>query len=161
MKTNHEGHRHEPSKQTPQTEHRPTLQEAQAILNSLNGEDRSILLHQVVGIQQSSFSGPLPKPEDFAAYRKAVPDAPERILQMAERQQAHRIESERRIISARNKESLLGLILGAFIVFSCIGAAIFLGLHGHDWLAGIIVGIIASVTTIFVLRKAPDNKRNK
>ena len=36
---------------------------------------------------QSSWSGPLPSPSDLAAYNEAQPDASERILKMAERQQ--------------------------------------------------------------------------
>lgn len=35
----------------------------------------------------SLWSGPLPAPDDFEAYNRAQPDASERILKMAERQQ--------------------------------------------------------------------------
>ena len=36
---------------------------------------------------ESWWSGPLPKPSNFVAYNEAQPDASERILRMAERQQ--------------------------------------------------------------------------
>jgi uncharacterized membrane protein len=44
------------------------------------------------------WSGILPRPEDFAKFNDVVPGASERILRMAELEQAHRIEIEKTII---------------------------------------------------------------
>ena len=38
--------------------------------------------------------GPLPAPMDFAAYGDVLPDAPERILAMAEKEQEHRHQKD-------------------------------------------------------------------
>ncbi len=47
---------------------------------------------QIVGIMQvqESFSGPIPHPIILKGYKELVPDAPERIMQMAEQEQQHR-----------------------------------------------------------------------
>jgi uncharacterized membrane protein len=49
---------------------------------------------QKTELSYSVHSGPLPPPEDLAKYNMIVPDAAERILRMAEKQQAHRMELE-------------------------------------------------------------------
>lgn len=40
------------------------------------------------------FAGPLPPPQVLRAYREAIPDAPERILDMAEAQARHRMRMD-------------------------------------------------------------------
>lgn len=49
---------------------------------------------------RSTYSGPLPAPEDFKAYKEVLADAPERIIAMAERQQKHRIDLENKIVDS-------------------------------------------------------------
>ena len=44
--------------------------------------------------EHKAYSGPLPPPEDFGAYKAVLSDAPERILAMAEKQIQHRISME-------------------------------------------------------------------
>lgn len=53
---------------------------------------------QVAILSERSWSGALPRPEDFAKYADIVPDAPERILRMAEIEQQHRINMEQQIV---------------------------------------------------------------
>lgn len=131
------------------------------LLQSLDPEKREIVSRAIYAIEeQKAFSGPLPPPEDFLAYKKVLPDAPERILSMAERQLEHRIKAENKIIDSGIVESKHGQYLGALIVILCLAGSVFLGINGHDWLAGSMVAIIAAVGTIFVLHKEP-NKAEK
>ena len=44
---------------------------------------------------EQTWTGILPRPQDFGRYGDVVPDAPERLLRMAELEQRHRIEAER------------------------------------------------------------------
>jgi hypothetical protein len=71
-------------------EARPIKQEPldlNEVLKSLDPQKREIITKAIYAIEeQKSFSGPLPAPEDFMAYKNVMPDAPERILAMAERQ---------------------------------------------------------------------------
>jgi len=45
-------------------------------------------------------SGPLPPPQQLAAYNEVGEDFAERIVQMAEREQSHRHSIERRVVTA-------------------------------------------------------------
>ena len=67
-------------------------------------------------------SGPLPSPETLAAYADILPDAAERIMQMAEKEQSqqHNIDNERIRLSesALNKKvnnERLGLIIAGLL----------------------------------------------
>ncbi|MDU7314310.1 MAG: DUF2335 domain-containing protein [Prevotella bivia] len=127
------------------------------VLESIEPEKRQIIARAICAMEEhKSFRGPLPAPEDFNAYKVVLPDAPERILRMAEKQLEHRINTETKIVDAGLKESKYGQVIGAVIVLVCLAGSVFLGMNGHDWLAGSMVAIIATVGTIFVLRKEPD-----
>ena len=129
------------------------------VLQSLDPEKREIVSKAIYAIEeQKAFSGPLPAPEDFMAYKQVLPNAPERIISMAERQLNHRIETETKIVETGISESKHGQYLGALIVMLCLAGSVFLGMNGHDWLAVSMVAIIATVGTIFVLHKEPAKK---
>lgn len=130
------------------------------VLQSIEPEKRKVIISAMYAIEKtSSFSGPLPPPEDFKAYKDVLPSAPERILSMAEKQLEHRTEMERKIVASGIYESRAGQIIGCLLALSFLGAAIYLGMHGHDWLAGAIIAIIASVATIFVLKREPQTEK--
>ncbi|MGH8044915.1 MAG: DUF2335 domain-containing protein, partial [Stenotrophomonas sp.] len=56
-----------------------------ALITQLLEQDPGLL--RVAQVVQKSHSGPLPSPEDFADYERALVGSCERILKMAERQQ--------------------------------------------------------------------------
>lgn len=66
---------------------------------------------------QTSYQGPLPPPGDLAAYNQALPGGAERIMQMAEREQAHCHKMEKRVLRhnalALYSGQLSGFVLGA------------------------------------------------
>ena len=71
---------------------------------------------QVALLAQTQFtSGPLPSPEIMQGYEKVVPGAAERILQMAEKQQTHRMSEETKMINSEISDSKRGMIF-AFIL---------------------------------------------
>ncbi|MBE6262443.1 MAG: DUF2335 domain-containing protein [Prevotella sp.] len=126
------------------------------VLESLPQNERNKVSGAFLAMQQKAFSGPLPAPEDFMAYKEVLPDAPERILAMAEQQLSHRINMESKIVDAGINESKRGQNLGAFLAILCLISAIYLGINGHDWLAGSIMAIIVGIVGVFVLRKEPS-----
>ena len=66
---------------------------------------------QVTGkVENSSYSSPLPSPEDFAKYNEGTPNAAERILSMEERRQRER--------------SALNLLITKFVFIAVIGLLI-------------------------------------
>lgn len=85
--------------------------------------------------------------------------AADRILTMAEKQQEHRIECEKMIVSKNLRKDQQGQYIGALIALVCIGASVALGLLGHDTLGGIIGGAtLLGAIVVFVLNKEPAKK---
>ena len=107
----------------------------------------------LVAVEQTSFSGPLPAPADFNAYGNTLPDAPERIMKMAEAQSEHRMYMEKKVLKYSTMESITGQVIGFLIAVIFLGAAVGLAMDGHDWLAGGIIAAISSLIAVFVLKK--------
>jgi uncharacterized membrane protein len=66
------------------------------------------VIHEVV----ASFQGPLPPPSILRGYDDIIPGAAERIIAMAEREQAHRHSWEQQTLSAERWYSMVGLLAG-------------------------------------------------
>ena len=133
-----------------------------AVLESLPKEKREILQSAIFAMEQRSFSGPLPAPEDFAEYERCLPGSTDRILKMAEKQVDHRIDAEKTIINNKFKQSGIGQILGAILVALFGIIALVLGLNGHDDLAKSIgVTTVVGVAIVFVLNKLPFFNKEK
>ena len=95
------------------------------------------------------FSGPIPSPQDLANYENVMPGLADRIITRFERQSEHRMELERYVTRTNALRANLGLAVGLVVSLAGLGAAAALGLHGHDWAAGIIsvagLGVLAGV----------------
>lgn len=131
--------------------------DVEKVLASIDPDKRSVIVSAMVEMRQT-FSGPLPRPADFKAYKEVLSNAPERIQLMAEKQQQHRIDSEERIIKADIRESIFGQVFVVLLVVLFLAAAVYLGINGHDWLAGIVATLSATISTIFYLKSTPSNK---
>lgn len=93
-------------------------------------------------LAEQSWSGSLPRPEDFAKFGEVVLDAPERILRMAEKEQDHRISLEAQIVPANEAAGKRGQILGAGISFAALGLAALTSYWGAPWQVSVaMVGI--------------------
>jgi fatty acid desaturase len=55
------------------------------------------------------------------------------------------------------RSDLLGQIAGFIVCLACIGAAVYLGLNGHDWLAG----MLALIPTGALIRASVLNRKPK
>lgn len=80
----------------------------------------------------------------YRAYDEALPGSAERILELAEKEQDHRIEWEREALRQAPQQRRLGTL----IVLSSLAVAGVLAMYGHDWVAG-IVGCTGVAGTIF------------
>ena len=95
-------------------------------------------LSEVTLVQASA--GPLPPPEVLRAYREAVPDAPERIMDMAEAQARHRMQMDR-----------LGLVAAVVVAALAIVPSVLLAVTDRGWpisLAGLVP--VAAIAAVFV-----------
>ncbi len=99
-----------------------------------------------IAVALSHFSGPLPPPEIMEHYGRIIPDAPERILKMAEKEQSirHRMRKEFAQFKRRGQWFALLIVLGALVTTYLLATA------GHPgWGSAIsftaIAGIVASL----------------
>ena len=95
--------------------------------------------------------GPLPPPDILAGYENVILGAGERILQMAEREAAHRHSQENMLNRSASTRSLIG-VLGAVAValfgFALAGYAFYLNL---PWAGGVLAGIeVATIVGAFI-----------
>ncbi len=72
------------------------------------------------------FSGPLPTPEAFARYNEVQPDAADRILGMAEKEQEIRHEAQRGAI-ANDRHRIVAATIIALAIVAVAGMATWLG----------------------------------
>lgn len=99
----------------------------------------------------ASFSGPIPPPDILIKYNDAIPDGAERILEMAEKQNEHRMALETKVISADIVRANFGVGAG-LIVAVLFGILSFLLIRGGQEVAGIILGTgdLATLVGVFV-----------
>lgn len=97
-------------------------------------------------VQEAHWQGPLPPPAALEAFKQLVPDAPERIIAMAEEEGRVRREqmqkdhdSENRTKETDVREFHKDVCRGQFMAFATllliIGSAVYCASHGHDGVA--------------------------
>ena len=136
------------------------LEKAIELFGTLPKEQRTILSRGMLAIQQS-YSGPLPPAKEFKGYKEVLPDAPERILSMAERNNDSRIQLTNKSERHEFIKTILGQVFGFVLSIGFGGGAIHLGMLGHDVLAGTLgCTTVISLAAIFVLNRLPQFNRN-
>lgn len=122
-------------------------------LKNLSAKDKAVVIE---AIRNESFSGPLPHPKILQGYDDVASGLAERIVQMAEREQAHRLACEEQMVRGAVNETVRGQWFGLIVAILLIGVAALLGMYGHEWLGGVIGGAtIISLVTVFVTNKSP------
>src|SRR5438876_1426484 len=114
-------------------------EKAAEILRAIPQEKRQ----QIAGFvweQTSIRIGPIPPPEELAAYNQIIPNGADRILKMAEAQSAHRIEIEKLVIGSQQKQSSRGQHYALVVALVAIGLATWAALHGQPTFGGILGG---------------------
>ncbi|SEF42315.1 Predicted membrane protein [Xylanibacter ruminicola] len=126
-------------------------------IQSLPKDKQETAMQIMFAVEQStSFRGPLPAPEDFKAYQEVLPDAPERILSMAEKQLNHRTDIEKTIVEKNLSLSNRGQWMGFILAILFLIASMILAFTGHELLSSIIMGsTLLGVLVVFVLNKLP------
>ncbi|MFT5891936.1 MAG: putative membrane protein [Dokdonia sp.] len=109
-----------------------------------------------------SFSGPIPPPDVLNDYNQVIPDAAERILQMAEKQSEHRMFLEKTVIPEQVSQSKRGQIFGFIAAIICFILTLIFGLKGEIKLAVAIITVtVLGLSSIFVLGKIYSNKKQE
>ena len=128
--------------------------ESSGLVDRQAGEDNQLLMsiRQII----RSRSGPLPPPEDLEKYGKILPDAPERIMTMAEEEQRIRKDNQTRTHINNAKRMNRAALIGAGL--TCV-----LGLatwRGSVPLAAISIFLVAlSMSYGLLQRKSARDSR--
>jgi uncharacterized membrane protein len=106
-----------------------------------------------------SFSGPLPPPNLLKQYNEVVPNGAERLMKMAETQQAHRQELEKTVVHGNVEAESRGQWMGLFISIAVIAAGTYLAAIGRQVTGGILVGVdVVALASVFVIGKHKQQK---
>ena len=106
-------------------------------------------------IEAASFSSPLPPPSMYGEYDRVHPGSAERILTMAEREQAHRVAMEGIALQASAKDSRLGQYFGFFLALLCIAGGVYLATQGQTIAAiALIVASASGLAGRFLINRA-------
>lgn len=146
-------HSEKPQEQLPSD---PLREEISERLGPLVPRDkRQVLVDTAVSIYSEMFAGPIAHPRHLAEYERILPGAAERIVAMAERQQAHNIDVNSRTLQAAIADEKRGMQYGAGILVLCIAAAFVAGtFFANTVLAGIfLAGAVLSAIGQFVTRR--------
>jgi len=118
---------------------------------------------------ERSHSGPIPSPEDLDYYKQVLPDAPDRLLRMAEQNAQSlrdltklRLDSQITIDKDRHREASTGQLFGLIAVGLMSVVAVVALITNHPVVAGTICSTtIIGVATVFVTgRKKQDKEEN-
>lgn len=120
----------------------------------------------VASAKIESYRGPLPQPEAMREYESALPGAADRILSMAERQAAHRIDIENRALELEHlgvtsafARANRGLNLGALVAVVIVAGGAFMAFLGYPEAGGgVIGGTIVGLAATFVYGARSQNR---
>lgn len=130
------------------------------ILDRIPEEHREEVL-ELISYQRTHI-GPLPPPEILEQYNNVVPDGAERIIRMAEKQQNHRMELEKRFLISQSAQSKLGQWFGLIIGVFGLSTAAFLGYFGAEIAAaGIGGGTLVGLVSAFLAGKKSQKKEDR
>lgn len=90
--------------------------------------------------QQTSiqFTGILPPPQILEEYERILPGTTERFLALAERQAAHRMYLEKRLVESEIARANWGLVAGFLVTMAFGGISGWLINGGHQWAGGVL-----------------------
>src|ERR1700680_2944887 len=119
---------------------------------------------KLVQATMQTFSGPLPPPSMLAQYNTVVTNGAERIMSMAEKQQAHRLDIEHRVVHGNSFDQRLGLILGFIVMMSVVATGVWCIYIGKDTagLTALITSVGGPVVAfIYGRKKQSDERKDK
>ena len=112
-----------------------------------------------LAMEISRHAGPLPSPKTLALYKDVMPDLPERIVRMAEKEGDHRRDMEEKLIRGNLNMKERGQWFGLIIAMFTLGIASFLIMYDHPISGGFIgIGGVCTLVAIFVTGKYRGGK---
>lgn len=127
----------------------------------VNQSQKEMIISRVVMAVQASeqFSGPIAHPRHLREYEDILSGAANRIITMAENEQNHNREMEKKIVDAQIHDQGRGMRYGMAALGLDLGLATFSGLYGqNNVLAGLLLGagVLGVVGSFIRGRYAPE-----
>lgn len=120
------------------------------LVSNLSDEKRLELINVLqVSRVQTTFSGPLPPPEDFKRYNEVLPNAADRILSMAENEQKIRSDGQTKMLANDRKRINGSIGIGASMI-AVAGLATWLG-YAHIALPLGLAGVVHSLIRLVLV----------
>lgn len=105
------------------------------ILEKLPEDEQQVVLR---AFQASYFEGPMPPPAILRGYEDVLAGSADRIISMAEKQQAHRMDMERAVIESDIQMERLGLVAGFVLALTVAVGSMGLIYTGNE-ITGLVV----------------------
>lgn len=110
-------------------------------------------------IHQSVYQGPLPLASELDKYNKIITEGANRIMKMAEEQQAHRINLENMAIGEQLSQSKRGQWFAFILAVFLISAGTLCILKGHDTAgASLVISTLISLVIAFMQGKMKQDE---
>jgi|GEM_PF-707143 len=104
--------------------------------------------------------GPLPPPDMLREYDSVFNNGAERVVVMAEKEQAHRHQWEKDDLGLATKEILRGQGFGFIVLLVAIGAAIYFANNGNNIAAGLfLTATVIGAATKFIPGRFSGNQK--
>lgn len=95
--------------------------------------------NQIVSAQ---WAGPLPPPNVLNGFNDVVENGAERVFNMAEKEQEHRISYERAELEATRRDFRRGQVMGSILALACVLASVYsVSIGAHPIVSIALVGI--------------------
>jgi uncharacterized membrane protein len=128
-------------KAPPQTLEEVLKEKAPDVLKDIPVSKRGALAQVKIERHEISLrAGPLPDPNELAAYNQVIENGADRILKMAEAQSAHRIRIESCVVQSQQRQAFIGQLSGLVIGISGLSLATYASVNGQPWFGAAIGG---------------------
>lgn len=125
----------------------------------LSETDKAVRFQVQEAVRAELFSGPLPHPEDLAAYEQTLSGLAGRITRMAELQADHRRAMESKVVDSNIRLESRGQIFGFITVMTALVGGIGLMALGKPiWGAAVSLTALASLAGVFVWSKRQKSR---
>lgn len=144
----------------------PNLNAEQADLKELSidqAADPELLSREPPGqlvYRSYGFSGPIPPPEIFVGYDRALPNGADRVMRMAEKEQEHRHQMEDTIVKKESFEKRAGLVFAFVLAAIALGVSAYLLICTDKSGTGLTLFIIEFVGLALAFLGAKKQKRS-
>lgn len=123
--------------------------------------------------------GPLPTPEELFRYDQLLPGAADRIIAMAEREQAARVNlddmaqradirhrdelvaAQRSTAAGSFRSDLVGQVLGGLVALACVGGAVYTAQIGAHWSVSVALVSLPVATIVKAVRATSNGNGQK